>query len=94
MYSIELPYWVDYNQYEQYIFLGKKIIWVQLFKANEVVSNLHRVIRKYAEMFCWKNVSSFCSAKASHIFQQKISEYCILNLLKQLTKWPLTSLLS
>ena len=27
-------------------------------------------------------------------FQQKISEYCILNLLKQLTKWPLMSLLS
>ena len=27
-------------------------------------------------------------------FQQKISEYCILNLLKQLTKWPLTSSLS
>ena len=24
-------------------------------------------------------------------FQQKISEYCILNPLKQLTKWPLTS---
>ena len=27
-------------------------------------------------------------------FQQKVSEYCILNLLKQLTKWPLTSSLS
>ena len=27
-------------------------------------------------------------------FQQKISEYCILNPLKQLTKWPLTSSLS
>ena len=26
------------------------------------------MIRKYAEIFCWKNVSSFCSAKATHIF--------------------------
>ena len=33
-------------------------------------------------------------AKATHIFQQKISEYCILNPLKQLTKWPLTSSLT
>ena len=45
-------------------------------------------------MFCWKNVSNFCSAKATHICQQKISEYCILNPLKQLTKWSLTSSLS
>ena len=25
-------------------------------------------------------------------FQQKISEYCILNQLKQLAKWPITSI--
>ena len=32
------------------------------------------MIRKYAEIFCWKNVStgSFCSAKATHIFSAKI----------------------
>ena len=29
------------------------------------------MIRKYAEIFCWKNVSSFCSAKATHIFSTK-----------------------
>ena len=29
------------------------------------------MIRKYAEIFCWKNVSSFCSAKATHIFSAK-----------------------
>ena len=29
-----------------------------------------------------------------NFFQQKISQYCILNLLKQLTKWPLTGSLS
>ena len=33
--------------------------------------NLHWVIRKYAEIFYWKNVSSFCSAKATHIFSAK-----------------------
>ena len=30
------------------------------------------MIRKYAEIFCWRNVSSFCSAKATHIFSAKI----------------------
>ena len=29
------------------------------------------MIRKHAEIFCWKNVSSFCSAKATHIFSAK-----------------------
>ena len=29
------------------------------------------MICKYAEIFCWKNVSSFCSAKATHIFSAK-----------------------
>ena len=29
------------------------------------------MIRKYAKNFCWKNVSSFCSAKATHIFSAK-----------------------
>ena len=29
------------------------------------------MIRKYTEIFCWKNVSSFCSAKAAHIFSAK-----------------------
>ena len=33
-----------------------------------------------------KNVSIFCSAKATHIFSAKNSEYCILNPLKQLMK--------
>ena len=46
------------------------------------------------KFFAEKNVSSFCTAKATHIFQQKKSEYCILNLQKQLKKLPLTSLLS
>ena len=32
----------------------------------------------YAEIFCWKNVSSFCSAKATHIFSAKnIRKLCI-----------------
>ena len=62
-------------------------------QANDVVK-IYIVISKYAEIFWWKNVSSFCSAKATHIFSAKISEYCILNPPKQLTKWPLTSLLS
>ena len=44
---------------------------------------------------CWKFLLKKCECKSySHFFQQKISEYCILNSLKQLTKWPLTSSLS
>ena len=39
---------------------------------------------------CW----NFCSKMLLTFFQQKISEYCVLNPLKQLTKWPLTSSLS
>ena len=37
---------------------------------------------------------AFAVQKLLTFFQQKISEYCILNLLKQLTKLPLTSSLS
>ena len=29
------------------------------------------LIRKYSDIFCWKNVNSFCSAKATHIFSAK-----------------------
>ena len=57
--------------------------------TTSLVNDLHRVICKYAEIFCWKNVQKLLA-----FFQQKISEYCILNPLKQLMKWPLTSLLS
>ena len=28
-------------------------------------------MRKYAEIFCWKNVSGFCNAKATHNFSAK-----------------------
>ena len=37
---------------------------------------------------------AFAVQKLLTFSQQKISEYCVLNPLKQLTKWPLTSSLS
>ena len=37
---------------------------------------------------------AFAVQKLLTFFQQKISEYCVLNPLKQLTKWPLTSSLA
>ena len=46
------------------------------------------------KFFAEKMWVAFAVQKLLTFFQQKISEYCILNLLKQLTKWPLTSLLS
>ena len=57
------------------------------------------MIRKYAEIFCWKNVSSFCSAKATHIFSAKnirilyiestqtVNEMTINELVKLTTLW-------
>ena len=57
------------------------------------------MIRKYAEIFCWKNVSSFCSAKATHIFQAKnirilytesaktVNEMILNELVKLTTLW-------
>ena len=79
-------------------------IWAQLFKANDVVSSWFlkiyiRVIRKYDEIFCWKNVSSFCSAKAIHIFSAKnirifyiesaktVNEMTLNELVKLTTLW-------
>ena len=44
--------------------------------------------------FAEKMWVAFAVQKLLTFFQQKISEYCILKPLKQLTKWPLTSLLS
>ena len=49
---------------------------------------------KYIDIFCWKNVSSFCIAKATHIFAAKNSIYFIILSLQQLMNLSLTSLLS
>ena len=57
------------------------------------------MIRKYAEIFCWKNVSCFCSAKATHIFSAKnirilyiesaktVNEMTLNELVKLTTLW-------
>ena len=57
------------------------------------------MIRKYAEIFCWKDVSSFCSAKATHIFFSKnirilciesaktVNEMTLNELVKPTTLW-------
>ena len=54
---------------------------------------------KYAEIFCWKNVSSFCRAKATHIFSAKnirilyiesakmVNEMTLNELVKLTTLW-------
>ena len=56
-------------------------------------------MREYADIFCWKNVSSFCSAKATHIFSAKnirilyiestktVNEMTINELVKLTTLW-------
>ena len=57
------------------------------------------MICKYSEIFCWKNVSSFCSAKATHIFSAKnfrklyiesaktVNEMTLNELVKLTTLW-------
>ena len=57
------------------------------------------MICKYAEIFCWKNVSSFCNAKATHIFSAKnirilyiesaktVNEITLNELVKLTTLW-------
>ena len=57
------------------------------------------MIHKYSEIFCWKNVSSFCSAKATHIFSAKnirilciesarrVNEMTLNELVKLTTLW-------
>ena len=57
------------------------------------------MIRKFAEIFCWKNVSSFCIAKATHIFSAKniillyiesaktVNEMTLNELVKLTTLW-------
>ena len=56
-------------------------------------------MHKYAEIFCWKNVSSFWSAKATHIFSAKnirilciesaktVNEMTLNELVKLTTLW-------
>ena len=50
------------------------------------------MIRKYAEIFCWKNVSSFCSAKATHIFSAKNIRILYIESAKIVNKMTLNKL--
>ena len=50
------------------------------------------MIRKYAEIFCWKNVSSFCSAKATHIFSAKKIRILYIESAKTVNKMTLNEL--
>ena len=50
------------------------------------------MIRKYAEIFCWKNVSSFCSAKATHIFSAKYIRILYIESAKTVNEMTLNEL--
>ena len=50
------------------------------------------MIRKYAEIFCWKNVSSFCSAKATHIFSAKNIRILYIEFAKTVNEMTLNEL--
>ena len=50
------------------------------------------MIRKYAEIFCWKNVSSFCSAKATHIFSAKYIRILCIESAKTVNEMTLNEL--
>ena len=50
------------------------------------------MIRKYAEIFCWKNVSSFCNAKATHIFSANNIRFLCIESAKTVNKMTLNEL--
>ena len=50
------------------------------------------MIRKYAEIFCWKNVSSFCNAKATHIFSAKNIRILYIDCAKTVNEMTLNEL--
>ena len=50
------------------------------------------MIRKYAKIFCWKNVSSFCIAKATHIFSAKNFRILYIESAKTVNKMTLNEL--
>ena len=49
-------------------------------------------MHKYAELFCWKNVSSFCSAKATHIFSAKNTRILYIESTKTVNEMTLNEL--
>ena len=51
--------------------------------------NFQKLNSKYANIFCWKHVRSFCIAKASLIFFNKIFNVFGYIVIKHLTSWPL-----
>ena len=51
------------------------------------------MIRKYAEIFCWKNVSSFCNAKATHIFSAKNIRILYIESTRAVNKMTLNKLI-
>ena len=67
--------------------------WAQLSKAYDIVNDslkLHRVLHKYAEIFCWKNVSSFC--KTTHIFSAKYIRILCIESAKTINKMTLNEI--
>ena len=52
------------------------------------------MIHKYAEIFRWKNVSSFCSAEATHIFSAKNIRILYIESAKTVNEMTLNELVS
>ena len=89
-YSLEAPWQGTSNEYLQYMFssINKKNIYlgpvvqsvVSLTSSLRVISLTVLVdsINNILIFFCWKNVSSFCIAEATHIFSAKnFSIFCV-----------------
>ena len=48
-----------------------KPLWVNELVKGHFVNCFSGLNIQYSDIFCWKNVSSFCTAKATHIFSAK-----------------------
>ena len=64
---------------EQYGDQGSVVQNLMKLLANDVKIFIWKY-GKYIDIFCWKNVSSFCIAKATHIFAAKTSMYMYLKI--------------
>ena len=52
--------------------------WLNELVKGHFVNCFSRFNTQYSDIFCWKNVSSFCTAKATHIFfSKKFQHICV-----------------
>ena len=60
--------------------LGPSCSKLRLLIKGHFLNCFSRFNTQYSDIFCWKNVSSFCTAKATHIFFSKKCQHIYVSL--------------